>query len=139
MNEPNRRRNAEAELERAETCLREARHLEEAELPYGAASRAYYAVFHAARALLFSVGLEPTSHRGVTNLLGEHFVRPGRLDPELARLVSRMHADRHDADYFVQAVFTAAEGARALTDAERFLDAVRRLLGFDGAASGDRV
>lgn len=62
------------------------------------------------------------------NLLSEHFVCPGLLAPELARLVSRMHADRHDADYFLQAVFTAAEGAKALTDAERFLEAVRRLL-----------
>jgi uncharacterized protein (UPF0332 family) len=128
MTGENRERNAGADLERAETCLQEARHLQEADLPYGAASRAYYAVFHAARALLFSIGLEPTSHRGVVNMLGEHFVRPGLLAPELARLVSRMHADRHDADYFLQAVFTPAEGAKALTDAERFLEAVRRLL-----------
>jgi len=128
MTGENRERNARAELERAETCLREARHLQQADLPYGAASRAYYAVFHAARALLFSIGLEPTSHGGVVNLLGEHFVRPGLLAPELARLVSRMHADRHDADYFLQAVFTAAEGAKAIADAERFLAEVAPLL-----------
>ena len=128
MTGENRERNARAELERAETCLREARHLQQADLPYGAASRAYYAVFHAARALLFSIGLEPTSHGGVVNLLGEHFVRPGLLAPELARLVSRMHADRHDADYFLQAVFTAAEGANAIADAERFLAEVAPLL-----------
>ena len=128
MTRENRERNAQAELERAETCLREARHLHEAELPYGAASRAYYAVFHAARALLLSIGLEPTTHRGVVNLLGQHFVRPGHLTAELARLVSRMHADRHDADYFVQAVFTPAEGGRALEDAERFLQAAGDLL-----------
>lgn len=128
MTGENRERNARAELERAETCLREARHLQQADLPYGAASRAYYAVFHAARALLFSIGLEPTSHGGVVNLVGEHFVRPGLLAPELARLVSRMHADRHDADYFLQAVFTAAEGAKAIADAERFLAEVGPLL-----------
>jgi uncharacterized protein len=132
VNERNRRLNAQAELERADTCLEEARHLQQAELPYGAASRAYYAVFHAARALLFSLGLEPTSHRGVGSLLGEHFVRPGLLSPELARLVSRMHADRHDADYVVQAVFTTAEGAEAIADAERFLEAVRTLLAGGG-------
>lgn len=128
MTGENREGNARAELERAETCLQEARHLQEAALPYGAASRAYYVVFHAARALLFSLGLEPKSHGGVVNLLGEHFVRPGHLAPELARLLSRMHADRHDADYFVQAVFTPAEGAKALADAERFLEAARTLL-----------
>lgn len=128
MTGENRRGNARTELERAETCLEEARHLQAADLPYGAASRAYYVVFPAARALLFSIGLEPKSHGGVVNLLSEHFVRPGHLAPELARLLSRMQADRHDADYFVQAVFTAAEGEKALSDAERFLEAARRLL-----------
>lgn len=129
MTGENRKANAWDELARAETCLREARALHDAELPYGAASRAYYATFHAARALLFSAGLEVGSHRGVVNLLGEHFVRPGRLSPELARLVSRMHADRHDADYLAQAVFTTRESADALADAERFLDAAKELLG----------
>jgi len=124
----NRRNNARTELKRAATCLEEARHLQAADLPYGAASRAYYVVFHAARGLLFSIGLEATSHGGLVNLLGEHFVRPGHLEPELARLLSRMQADRHDADYFVQAVFTLAEGAQALADAERFLEAAHRLL-----------
>lgn len=128
MTGENRRGNARTEMERAETCLEEARHLQSADLPYGAASRAYYVVFHAAKALLFSIGLEPESHGGVVNLLSEHFVRPGHMAPDLARLLSRMQADRHDADYFVQAVFTAAEGAQALADAERFLEAVRHIL-----------
>lgn len=128
MTGENRKGNARTEMERAETCLAEARHLQGADLPYGAASRAYYVVFHAARALLFSIGLERKSHGGVVNLLSEHFVRPGHLAPELARLLSRMQADRHDADYFVQAVFTPAEGAKALADAERFLETARRLL-----------
>jgi hypothetical protein len=73
----NRRRNAAAELERADTCLSEARQLQQASLPYGAASRAYYAVFHAARALLFSIGIEAGSHKGVVAMIGDHFVRPG--------------------------------------------------------------
>ena len=123
MTGENREANARDELARAATCLREAR-----ALPYGAASRAYYAAFHAARALLFSVGLDVGSHRGVVNLLGEHFVRPGRLSPEMARLLSRMHADRHDADYAAQAVFTTDESAEAIADAERFLEAVEGLL-----------
>lgn len=129
MNAENREANAEAELERARTCLREARHLQDADLPYGAASRAYYAVFHAARALLVSIGLEPTSHGGVVNLLGEHFVRPGLLAPELARVVSRMYADRYDADYLLRAVFTTTESAKAIADAERFLETASRHLG----------
>ena len=98
-------------------------------MPYGAASRAYYAVFHGARALLFSVGIEPRSHRGIVALVGDHFVRPGRLSPEMGRLLSRMQRDREDADYLTGAVFTDAEASEMITDAERFLDQVRRLLG----------
>jgi uncharacterized protein len=104
----NRRRNAADELGRADTCLKEARALHEASLPYGAASRAYYAVFHAARALLFSAGVEATTHKGTVALLGQHFVRAGLLSAGMGRLVSRMQRDREDADYSTGAVFTAA-------------------------------
>jgi uncharacterized protein (UPF0332 family) len=57
----NARRNALDELARAEACVTEARALHDASLPYGAVSRAYYAVFHASRALLFSIGIEATT------------------------------------------------------------------------------
>ena len=112
----------------ADTCLQEARALHAAALPYGAASRAYYAVFHAASALLFSLGLETRSHEGVVALLGEHYVRPGRLSSGMGRLVSRMQRDREDADYAAGAVFTAQESAQMSADAEGFVDAARRLM-----------
>jgi uncharacterized protein (UPF0332 family) len=80
LTEDNRRRNAADELERAERCLVEARTLHAASLPFGAASRSYYAIFHGARALLVSVGIEPRTD----------FVRPGRLPAEMRRLLSRM-------------------------------------------------
>jgi uncharacterized protein (UPF0332 family) len=128
VTEENRRRNALDELSRADTCLREARALGEAALPYGAVSRAYYAVFHAARALLFSVGLEGNTHRAVVSMLGEHFVRPGRLSPAMGRLVSRMQRDREDADYATGAVFTAEEASQTIATAEAFLSEARRLI-----------
>jgi uncharacterized protein (UPF0332 family) len=125
----NQRQNALDELTRADTCLEEARALHEAALPYGAASRAYYAVFHAASALLFSVGFEARTHKGVVSLLGEHFVRPGRLSSGMGRLVSRMQRDREDADYAAGAVFTERESAQMIADAVAFLAEARRLIG----------
>jgi len=124
----NRERNAREETERSEACLREARTLADAGLPYGAASRAYYAVFHAARALLFSVGIDPRSHRGLVGLVGEHFVKPGLLPAELGRVLSRMQRDREDADYVSGAVFTPAEVDAMIADAERFAHEVGRIL-----------
>lgn len=128
MNAGNRILAVSEELERAEQCLAESRMLRSGDFPYGAVSRAYYAVFHAARALLFSLGLEVKSHRAVLNQVSEHFVKTGRLAPELCRLISRMQRDREDADYETDAVFTDGIADQALADAERFLAAVRALL-----------
>lgn len=99
MNDTNRQRNAADELSRARACLEEATTLATAGLPYGAASRAYYVMFHASRALLFSAGMEARTHRGVVTLLTEHYVRPGALSPKLGRMLSRTQRDREDADY----------------------------------------
>jgi len=129
VTDDNKAANAQGDLARAGECLREAAALASAGLPYGATSRAYYAVFHAARALLFSVGLEARSHRAVASLVGEHFVKTGRLSSDLGRLVSRLQRDREDADYGVGSVFTADEADKAIADARRFADEVRRLLG----------
>jgi uncharacterized protein (UPF0332 family) len=128
VNGENRRQNAHDELTRADTCLKEARALQGAALPYGAASRAYYAVYHAASALLFSIGIEARTHKGVVSTLGEHFVRPGRLSSEMGRLVSRVQRDREDADYARGAVFTGEEASRMIADAESFIAEARRLI-----------
>ena len=120
--------NAAEELTRAGACLDEAKILRTANFPYGAASRAYYAVFHAARALLFSIGIETKTHRGTVGLLSEHFVKTGHLSPEMARLMSRMQRDREDADYMTGAVFTDDEARELIADAERFLVHAKQVL-----------
>ena len=128
MTGENQHRNALAELSRADTCLHEARALAREGFPYGAASRAYYVVFHASQALLFSIGMEAKTHKGLVSLIGEHFVRPGRLSSTMGRLVSRMQRDREDADYAAGAVFTADDAARLIDDAASFLAEARRLI-----------
>jgi uncharacterized protein (UPF0332 family) len=45
----------------------------------GAASRAYYAMFSAARALLLSQGLDFSSHSAVIAAFGQHFAKSGRV------------------------------------------------------------
>lgn len=128
MTNDNRNTNAQHELDRASACIAEAQTLVAAGLPYGAASRAYYAVFHAIRALLFSLGIEVNSHRAAFNLLGEHFVRPGLLGPALAREAAHMQRDREDADYMTEAVFTADEAKDMVELAQRFIATARGLL-----------
>ena len=99
-------------MERARERLRSAELLSAAGQRADAVSRAYYAVFHD--------GLRP--------LIGEHFVRPGTLAPEHGRTLSRMAADRNDAEYDVAAVFSEADVGGDLTQAAAFLSAVQTLL-----------
>ena len=99
MNAENRRRNAEAEMQRAAEALGEARLLCDAERWGGAVSRAYYALFHAVKALLVSQGLEPKTHQGVETLFGQHFIKAGLVELEWAAHFVRLQRYREQADY----------------------------------------
>ena len=85
MTDANKRANVASELGRADESMRAARVLVDAALLHDAESRLYYAIYHAAVALLLTEGLEPRSHAGTASMLGLHFVKTGRMDPEDAR------------------------------------------------------
>lgn len=70
------RQDVEAELSHGEDSLRAAQALLQLDLPNEAAGRIYYAVFHAARALLFAIGIAPRPHEALRTLIAQHFVNP---------------------------------------------------------------
>lgn len=63
------------------------------------ANRLYYAVFHAASALMIDKGINTKSHAGIICLLGQEFVMHGLLAKEDARLASRLLNMRQMGDY----------------------------------------
>jgi hypothetical protein len=73
-----------------------------------AASRAYYAMFTAARVLLSDIaGLELEQirrHAAVLRLFSSHFVRQGLCDRELGRAFIRASQLRGTADYDPQSI-----------------------------------
>lgn len=89
----------EAEMKHADDALRAAETLMAANLANEAASRIYYAAFHAARALLFSIGIAPRSHEAVRSLLSLHFVRAGRLPAECTKDLPQLEGLRIAGDY----------------------------------------
>ena len=50
-----------------------------------AASRAYYAMFYVASALLAVLGLSYSSHAAVISAFGREFAKSGKLDPKFHR------------------------------------------------------
>jgi uncharacterized protein (UPF0332 family) len=107
MTSDSRRKNVAIEVARGEEAMREADQLMGASLPTGAVSRAYFAAFHFARALLVTLGEEARTHRGVVALLHRDLVREGKLDPNVASLLSQLQRFRQDADYAAEIVFTS--------------------------------
>jgi uncharacterized protein (UPF0332 family) len=120
------------ELGRARESLQAARVLVDAGLFADAVSRSYYAIFHAGQALLASTGRAARTHEGVRHLVSEHFVRPGTLSAEFGRAFARAAADRGDADYDADAVFTLSIATDSVATAERFLAAAEAILGSTG-------
>lgn len=91
-----------------------------------AVSRAYYAVFPYARALLLFDGFEPKTHRGVFALLERHFETTGRLSRDLLSRFARLQTFRGLADYDSRERLPAERAALEVASARVFVDEARR-------------
>lgn len=136
MTDENRRRNTQAELERASSAEAEVELLIDAGFWATAVARAYYGMFYYARALLFSRGLEVRRHAGVIRLLSFHFVRTGELSPELVAELSRMQRLREDADYETAMTFDESLARQARQHLVDFGAVVKDRLQADGFPTG---
>ena len=89
--------------------------------PDAAASRAYYAAFHAVAALFAIEGRSFTKHSAVEAAVHRDLVRTGRWPAELGKLYTRLVALRQTGDYGGGTHVAADEAADAITVAERIL------------------
>ena len=101
----------------------------------GACNRAYYAMFDAAHAALFSfnAGINPAftkTHRGLIAAFGEHLVKPGLLPIELGRSLNQVERIRLLADYTGDEV-DVENTKKAVEQAEVFLSAVKNFCSDD--------
>ena len=64
-----------------------------------AASRAYYATFHAVSAVLAQRGLTFSSHAQVLGAFNRELVKPGLFPPDAFRRIQRLFEDRQIGDY----------------------------------------
>jgi hypothetical protein len=89
----------EADWSRAGTALKAAELLLEKGYLEDAVSRAYYSIFHAARAVLALKGTDARTHTGVRRLFGTELVSGGDVEPEWAKIFARAQTARQSADY----------------------------------------
>jgi len=129
MTNENRRANALGELAAARDALKAADGLVAMSLRRDAASRAYYAVFHAARALLLLEGLEAKTHGGVHRLVAEQLVRTGKLDAKVNVLLARLQGVRHQSDHAYTFDIDEEDAAALVADARAFVEKAATLVG----------
>ena len=89
-----------------------------------ALTRAYFAAFHAVRALLYSRDFEPKSHHGALELFRRELVKAGEFPATDSYLLSELQRYREEADYEGSFVIEPAK-AKQLVDSAK--DLVARL------------
>ena len=118
----------ELQLLLAEESLEEAKILFERGHYIGAVSRAYYSMFHSAKALLLSKGLNPKKHRGILKMIGLEFVKTGILDDIYAQYYKYAFDLRQEADYGSAFEIGKEKAETVIIYAEKFLDKVKEVI-----------
>lgn len=117
-----------ANLERAEQSIQAAKDLAIKGYYDFAASRAYYAAFYAAIAVLLNEGLDFSKHSGVLASIHQRFVKTGKLSKEQGKDLNWLFEVRNVGDYGVTAHVSQPQAERAIQAAESFLNAIKSLL-----------
>lgn len=117
-----------ARMEHAQECLVAAKNLLVAGNCKSATNRAYYAVFHAMRAVLAFDGIDMKHHSGVILEFRKQYIKTGIFETELSQIISILFDLRTDSDYDDFFIVTKEEVAEQIKNAELFLDAIGSFL-----------
>lgn len=119
----------DALLAAADAKLRAADLLLTAGLPDDAASRAYYAAFHAVSALHLADGNAFSSHAQLIGRFNKDFVRTGRMPTAFSKVLTRLFQDRQLGDYGAPASISPEQARQDIDDALQLIAAIRDALG----------
>lgn len=88
--------------------------------------KSYYAMYHSARALLYSRGYREKGHYCLYLAIKEFFVKEGKMMPQVAEDLNNCMILREDADY--RRKFSEKGASAAIEAAERFFNIAKEIL-----------
>lgn len=116
-------------LEKAEHALLVAADLlDDGHLP-DAASKIYYAMFYATKALLAADGIHVVKHSAVESAFGYHYAKSGRIDAKYHKMLIGARKIREIADYDIDEEIVEPDVSLRLEEGYAFLTAIKKLLG----------
>ncbi|MBM4064820.1 MAG: HEPN domain-containing protein [Planctomycetes bacterium] len=86
-----------------------------------AVSRSYYAVYHAAQALLLTEGERAETHKGIVMLFGLLFVKTGKFSKNIGKYLANLKDDRENGDYEVFSFIDKETAETAISETKQFL------------------
>ncbi|MEL4898368.1 MULTISPECIES: HEPN domain-containing protein [unclassified Crocosphaera] len=111
-------------LTKAQRSLEAAKILKEEGFNEFAVSRAYYAMFYVASALLEREGLSFSKHSAVISALGEQFAKRNRIPRDYHRYLIDAQAQRNRGDYNIDPNISESDTQLLISRAEIFIDFV---------------
>lgn len=125
-------------LDKARSCLADAKQIAALPLPHIAAREAYLAAYHAAEAYVFErTGRPAKTHRGLRATFSR-LVKEDGLDQSLLTFLAEGYELKSIADYSTGSktrTVSSADATLAIAAAERFVEAIARFLPPDAAPS----
>lgn len=125
----------EQHLDRGQELISVAEQLLAAGYMADAVSRAYYAMFHGATAVLLSIEIERASHGALIAAFAQFVTKPGLMDRNFHRYLLDAFASRTESDYGPAPDVSVDEARETIDRAKEFLSAVKNYLLTD--ARGD--
>ncbi len=108
--------------------LKSANLLFESDMFADAISEAYYAMFHASKALLALRDIFPRTHAGVVSQFGLQFVNEGLIEELYATSLAKAGTKREKADYDIYYAPSKEEAESVIEDAEKFLKRIKEAI-----------
>ena len=108
--------------------------LEDAKIMYdngrykNALNRAYYAIFHAIRAVNALDSYDSSKHSGVISYFNQHYVKTGIFSKELSKIIREASENREKADYLDFFVASKEQAEKQIARAQLFLDCIDQYL-----------
>lgn len=118
----------QAILDRAQQSIDAAKDLIARGFFHFGASRAYYAMFYCAQALLLSTGKSFSRHSAVISAFGREFAKTRLLDPKFHLYIRKALDVRQIADYDATRTTSRHTAEQTIARAEEFLQASKAFL-----------
>lgn len=128
MKEGNKKDLVSYRFERAKETLLEVDVLINNKLWNTAINRLYYACYYAATALLLEKEVQTTTHAGVRQMLGLHFIKSGIIERDLGKIFSDLFDKRQSGDYEDFIDYTEEDTNDLLPGAKKFIERVGKIL-----------